>query len=133
MAPVYIIRVYVIAISGNIHHLRLLLIQMQEATMNTSIMITEESHWFSGHFPDNPILPGVAQLKYVVDLISSYYGTNLHIGGLSRVKFRKIVHPGELLNIEVTPTDKKNHYIFSLTSGNEDVCSGRMSITPQKK
>lgn len=105
---------------------------MQEAGMNTSITIAEDSHWFSGHFPDNPILPGVAQLKYVVDLISAHCGTDLHIAGLSRVKFRKIIHPGEVLNIEVTSTAAKDQYMFSITSGNEDVCSGRMSFSPQK-
>ncbi|MFN2353945.1 MAG: 3-hydroxyacyl-ACP dehydratase FabZ family protein [Desulfopila sp.] len=101
--------------------------------MNTSITITEDSHWFSGHFPDNPILPGVAQLKYVVDLISAHCGIDLHIADLSRVKFRKIIHPGEVLTIEVTTTGTKNQYLFYITSGNEDVCSGKISCAPTKK
>jgi 3-hydroxymyristoyl/3-hydroxydecanoyl-(acyl carrier protein) dehydratase len=48
---------------------------------------------------------------------------------LSRVKFRKIVRPGELLDIQVTHGDKEDQYIFKITSGDEGVCSGWMFFT----
>lgn len=97
---------------------------------NTASVITESnSPWFSGHFPNNPILPGIAQLKMVVDLISQSGAGKVSISGLSRVKFRKIVRPGEQLDIQVTPGTTDNHYMFKITSGDEDVCSGKMHFT----
>lgn len=85
-----------------------------------------ESPWFSGHFPGNPILPGVAQLKMVADLLAAA-GKNLgRPVGLSRVKFRKIIKPGELLDIHLTIGKVERQYVFRITCGNEEVCSGMM-------
>jgi 3-hydroxyacyl-[acyl-carrier-protein] dehydratase len=102
---------------------------MEEGKMVTSVTIDSDSPWFSGHFPDNPILPGIAQLKLVADLISKSREGNLRMTGVSRVKFRKIVRPREFLDIHVTLGSKKDQYIFKITSGDQDVCSGWMFFT----
>ena len=85
-----------------------------------------QSPWFSGHFPDNPILPGIAQLKMVADLIAASRQDDVHLSGLSRVKFRKIVKPGEILDIIATFDQIKEQYMFRITSGDDEVCSGVM-------
>ncbi|MDK9708495.1 MAG: MaoC/PaaZ C-terminal domain-containing protein [Desulforhopalus sp.] len=102
-------------------------------TTTASVIAGQDSPWFSGHFPNNPILPGVAQLGMVADLISEPHQGCLSITGLSRVKFRKLVRPGEQLHIEVTRNSSENHCMFKITSGNEDVCSGKMFFTHNKK
>jgi 3-hydroxyacyl-[acyl-carrier-protein] dehydratase len=102
---------------------------MEETKITASITTDGASPWFSGHFPDNPILPGIAQLKMVFDLLAEECAGTLCMTGLSRVKFRKIVKPGEQLDIHVTPSKTKDQCMFRITSGNEDVCSGRMLFT----
>jgi len=106
---------------------------MEEGKMATSVTVAAHSPWFSGHFPNDPILPGIAQLKMVADLISASGKGNLRMTGVSRVKFRKIVRPEELLDIHVTCGNKKDQYNFKITSGNEDVCSGWMYCTQDEK
>jgi 3-hydroxyacyl-[acyl-carrier-protein] dehydratase len=85
-----------------------------------------KSEWFSGHFPGDPILPGIAQLEMVSRLLGAEQPDNTRLKGLSRVKFRKIVRPGELLDIQMAPGNKQGHYIFRITSGEKEVCSGQM-------
>ena len=102
---------------------------MKEGEIVASVAIDGNSPWFSGHFPDNPILPGIAQLKMVADLISKSAEGNMCLTGVTRVKFRKIVKPGDLLDIRVTSGTKINQYIFKITSGDQDVCSGWMFFT----
>ena len=102
---------------------------MKEGEIVASVAIDGNSPWFSGHFPDNPILPGIAQLKMVADLISKSVEGNMCLTGVTRVKFRKIVKPGDLLDIHVTLGTKINQYIFKITSGEQDVCSGWMFFT----
>ncbi len=102
---------------------------MKEGEIVASVAIEGNSPWFSGHFPDNPILPGIAQLKMVADLISKSAEGNMCLTGVTRVKFRKIVKPGDLLDIHVTSGTKINQYIFKITSGDQDVCSGWMFFT----
>lgn len=102
---------------------------MKEGKIVASIATDGNSPWFSGHFPDNPILPGIAQLKMVADLISKSVEGNVYLTGVTRVKFRKIVRPGDVLDIDVTSGNKKDQYIFKITSGDQDVCSGWMFFT----
>ncbi|KJR99094.1 MAG: hypothetical protein VR65_16740 [Desulfobulbaceae bacterium BRH_c16a] len=102
---------------------------MELTKITASVAAESTSSWFSGHFPNNPILPGIAQLKMVADLIAKPGGGNVYITGLSRVKFRKIIKPGEKLDILVTCSNVENQYLFKITSGDEDVCSGKMLFT----
>lgn len=97
-------------------------------SLAASVGVDANNPWFSGHFPDNPVLPGIAQLKYVFELLSSHWGEDMQLAGLKRVKFRKLIVPGDRLDIQVTPTGTENQYIFEITSESEDVCSGRMSF-----
>lgn len=85
-----------------------------------------DSPWFAGHFPDDPILPGIAQLDMVADLIALLRKDNTRPKGLSRVKFRKIVRPGEVLDIQVEQRNIENQYAFRIVRDNEDICSGMM-------
>lgn len=62
----------------------------------------------------------------VFRLLSAEQPDSMRLKGLSRVKFRKIVRPGELLDIHAAPGNKQGHYIFRITSGDEEVCSGQM-------
>ena len=66
-------------------------IQQEKNEIVAQVTTDGRSPWFAGHFPDNPILPGIAQLKMVADIIGASRKDGLRITGLSRVKFRKIV------------------------------------------
>jgi 3-hydroxyacyl-[acyl-carrier-protein] dehydratase len=106
---------------------------MDTKELTSSVAVNGDSPWFSGHFPDDPIFPGVAQLKMVADLVSSSVSSELRMKGMSRVKFRKIVRPGDLLDICVSSESIENMYMFKITSGGEDVCSGKMAFSQMKK
>ena len=62
---------------------------------------------FQGHFPDNPIMPGVliceafAQLAGVVALTAhaDFAGKAVYLLGLDKVRFRKPVVPGDRITI----------------------------------
>lgn len=101
-------------------------IPLEKNEIAAQVTTDGQSPWFSGHFPGNPILPGIAQLKMVADMIAASREDGLRMTGLSRVKFRKIVKPGELLDIHATIGQMKDQYAFRITSGNEEVCSGMM-------
>ncbi len=106
---------------------------MEEAEITASVTTDGDSPWFSGHFPDNPILPGIAQLKMVADLLATPFHGKVCITGLSRVKFRKIIRPGEQLDIHLTYGNTDNQCMFRITSGNENVCSGKMLFTQNQQ
>ena len=75
----------------------------------------EETEWyFKGHFPGNPIMPGVliaealAQTGAVAILgLEENRGKNALFGGIDKMKFKKIVVPGEKLKLEVKIIKRK--------------------------
>lgn len=81
----------------------------------TAYKNVEESEWyFKGHFPGNPIMPGVliaeslAQTGAVVILsMEENRGKNALFGGIDKMKFKKMVVPGDRLKLEVKIIKRK--------------------------
>lgn len=92
-----------------------------------------ESLWFDGHFPDDPILPGIAQLDMVLKVITEAVARDLVLHSLSRIKFKKVIRPGDSLSIQVVAAKKEYHYSFTIEHEQQAVCSGRMALTPKKE
>lgn len=95
--------------------------------LHASVTPSADSRWFAGHFPDQAILPGVAQLALVWELVSALPGNAQQLTGLRRVKFKKIVVPGEQLDIHAEYCDKEGKYFFRILSGETEVCCGTMA------
>lgn len=71
--------------------------------------VTGDEAFLAGHFPGNPIFPGVIQLEALaqagaVALLSeeSYAGSLPLFGGVEGVRFRRQVTPGDEMVLEVT-------------------------------
>ena len=93
------------------------------------IQVPPDSPWFSGHFPGDPILPGVAQLGMVFDAINQSSNQNLKISSVSRVRFKQIIRPDDQLRIIATPQkDHAESYAFRIMVKGELVCSGVMTV-----
>jgi len=61
--------------------------------------VSPDSHWFSGHFPGDPILPGVAQLQMVFDTIQAFNKDPLKASGIKKVRFKQIIRPKDGIRI----------------------------------
>ena len=76
--------------------------------------VKEDEYYFKGHFPENPIMPGVliveslAQTGAVAILsMEENKGKNALFGGIDKLRFKKQVVPGETLKLEVKIIKKK--------------------------
>lgn len=107
--------------------------QSAEGEISAKVKIAGDSPWFSGHFPGSPILPGIAQLGMVSDLISHFSKSDLFIRSLSRVKFKKLCTPGDLLGIYALPGKMLNSYSFRIEVSEEEVCSGVLILENKEK
>lgn len=76
--------------------------------------VREDEYYFKGHFPGNPIMPGVliveslAQTGAVAILsMEENKGKNALFGGIDKLRFKKQVVPGDTLKLEVKIIKKK--------------------------
>lgn len=70
--------------------------------------VNENEWYFKGHFPGNPIMPGVliteslAQTGAIAILsLEENKGKNALFGGIDKLRFKKTVVPGDTLKLEV--------------------------------
>lgn len=103
-----------------------------EGGVLATVSTDAESPWFSGHFPGDPILPGIAQLHMVTECVERALGKPLLLKNLARVKFKQLIRPGDILDIHAVAA-KKDNYSFSIQHNNAQVCSGRLVLIPKKE
>ncbi|MCC6599872.1 MAG: 3-hydroxyacyl-ACP dehydratase [Crocinitomicaceae bacterium] len=48
---------------------------------------------FSGHFPGNPVLPGVCMIAMMREILEEYTGSRLMIREASNIKFLAVLNP----------------------------------------
>lgn len=76
--------------------------------------VNENEYYFQGHFPGNPIMPGVliteslAQTGAVAILsVEENKGKNALFAGIDKMKFKQMVKPGDRLKLEVSIIKQK--------------------------
>jgi 3-hydroxyacyl-[acyl-carrier-protein] dehydratase len=70
--------------------------------------VTGEEPFLAGHFPGNPVFPGVLQLEALAQagaiavLADARFAGKLPLfGGVEDVRFRRVVRPGDVLSLAV--------------------------------
>ena len=70
--------------------------------------VKEEEYYFKGHFPSNPIMPGVLIVETIAQvgaisllMMPENKGKLALFAGIDKVRFKRIVRPGDKLEIEV--------------------------------
>lgn len=87
-----------------------------------ALLLQPELRWFEGHFPEQPILPGVAQLHIATVLAERVWGIEFPGHDMSRVKFRRVMQPGERVSLSLVRRERRLD--FQYVSGGEIVASG---------
>jgi 3-hydroxyacyl-[acyl-carrier-protein] dehydratase len=100
--------------------------------------VTINEEFFQGHFPGNPVMPGVliieslAQAASILILKSEEFaGKTAYLGAINGAKFRQIVRPGDVLKLHVEMIKKKRNMgvveTFAMV-GDKKVCQAELTF-----
>ena len=111
----------------------LLVARSPEGCVLAEARVGASSPWFSGHFPEAPVLPAIAILSMVRDAISHHeaeQGRDIKVSTIHRVRFRLPVKPDDLLKITATSSDRLGQasYQFKVEVNGQTACTGLMAV-----
>jgi 3-hydroxymyristoyl/3-hydroxydecanoyl-(acyl carrier protein) dehydratase len=107
-----------------------------EGRWESSVRLGPSSEWFSGHFDECPLVPGVALLALASETVRRLgreQGRFLEVSGFSGVRFRRLVPPGEELLISVCamPPGSEAKLDFHVTCHGNTIVHGVMRATEE--
>ena len=62
-------------------------------TIHVTILLNKNHDVFNGHFPGNPITPGVCMIQTIKEITQDHVERNLFLQGISNVKFTALINP----------------------------------------
>jgi 3-hydroxyacyl-[acyl-carrier-protein] dehydratase len=106
------------------------------ASVTARYRVTGEEAFLAGHFPGNPVFPGVLQLEALaqsgaIALLSDdrYAGSLPLFGGVEDVRFRRMVRPGDeiTLSVEIERLSRRGGWGKGVaTVEGEECCRARL-------
>lgn len=96
------------------------IVSINETSVHARKDITSDLDVFRGHYPDFPVLPGVLQCEAAMQAGAVLIAHSMEAAGnkvpvatrMNNVQFRKLVRPGDTLDIEVTLTERLQDAFF---------------------
>ena len=95
--------------------------------MNThreNFLIAASHPALPGHFPGNPVVPGVVLLDHLIVAIARVWG--LHVIGLPQVKFLRPLRPEQQAQTQLER--EAGRVRFKITAGENVIASGMLEV-----
>ncbi len=108
-----------------------------EGRWESTLRFDPSSEWFSGHFDECPLVPGVALLALAAELVKRQgdeQGRHLEVSGFSRVRFKQMVSPNEELNVSMAamPSGPEAELDFHISCRGDTVAQGLLKAREEE-
>ena len=103
-----------------------------EGRYEASWAVAADSPWFSGHFPNKPILPGLGLLALVVHVARlALDREDLRLIRVPKLRFKGVVLPGDGLDVALNLPDVEGggaevDFRFQVQRNGEEISAGRL-------
>jgi 3-hydroxymyristoyl/3-hydroxydecanoyl-(acyl carrier protein) dehydratase len=109
-----------------IHHPEIVHESSDACRVQLRIRLPHDLEFFAGHFPRSPILPGVVQVHWAIELAQRYFGKTGAFAGLTNLKFNRPMLPGAELELELCFDSQQRWIDYSYSDVSEKYASGRV-------
>lgn len=91
-------------------------------------IVPKEYIYFRGHFPDFPILPGIAQIHSIVKYCKQFFAITKNPNCLANIKFKNIIFPNDSFRIKLLRNTSANTVSFTFINDDKILASGNISF-----
>ena len=105
-----------------------LAVAQHDNAVQIRLEVQPELSWFVGHFPEQPILPGVVQTTWVIEFGRRYLPLPPQFRYMSNMKFMRFILPGTQLELRLQYLPAKSELSFEYHDGVAICASGRIGF-----
>ena len=62
-------------------------------TIHVTLKLNKNHDVFNGHFPDNPVTPGVCMIQTIKEITQNHVNNSLFLKHISNIKFTALINP----------------------------------------
>lgn len=102
-----------------------------EKSTTVAITINKDHEVFKGHFPNNPVTPGVCMMQIIKEITEKVVDKKLFMSSSSNVKFMAIINPEETpdLVLTIVISETEDGYKIKNVSKFNDTVALKLSAT----
>lgn len=97
-------------------------------SMSFRFQVSRDLPVFRGHFPGAPIVPGIMQIGWVVEMARTHRLASGCCTGIVTAKFRRLLLPGMAIEATAERAARPGQLRFSLRCRGEEVSTGRLQF-----
>ncbi|MDO6618474.1 thioester dehydrase [Pseudomonadota bacterium] len=96
------------------------------------LFVAAELDFFKGHFDEQPVLPGVTQLDWAIQLGSNAFGYEPTVATLEVLKFQQLLLPNSHVELFISHNAAKAKLTFVYRDADKRFASGRIAFDTSK-
>lgn len=99
-----------------------------EGEWSLQLSVPPDLAYFSGHFPKAPVLPGVVQVEWALNLGRQLLKLNGAFAGMEVLKFQQLVRPGDEIQLHLRFDPARGKLYFAYRNDTATCSSGRILL-----
>jgi 3-hydroxyacyl-[acyl-carrier-protein] dehydratase len=99
--------------------------------IKATLELDENHDIFKGHFPGQPVVPGVCMMQSVKELVERHVEKKLIVTEADNMKFLSVIDPGvnKVINATVSVSDKDSVFSINASLFSENVTFFKLKAT----
>ncbi|QYY82484.1 acyl-CoA synthetase family protein [Pseudomonas germanica] len=99
-----------------------------EGEWSLQLSVPPDLAYFSGHFPKAPVLPGVVQVEWALNLGRQLLNLTGPFAGMEVLKFQQLVRPGDEIQLHLRFDPERGKLYFAYRNDTATCSSGRILL-----
>lgn len=101
-------------------------LKFEDNVLEAELSIDPKHAIYEGHFPNNPVTPGVVQLELVKEILGTHYNKTIQLKSLNNSKFLAVLNPEKTpeatFKMTVSEQEDQSLKVSGQLSNSEGIC-----------